>query len=86
MSDVLDTVLRQQARGVSSDGVKPTFSVIIEDAERGVYGIQVRRYIDADRAGFCGYVKESMYGGLGQVEASEITRKLNQFAEEAWAR
>lgn len=85
MTDPLDIALEQASR-VSSDGVKPTFSVVIEDPERGRYGVNVERYIDADRAGFCGYVTDEVYTDLDQVTASEFTRKLNGFVEERYAR
>lgn len=77
-----DTLLRREARRHHSDSGLPEFLVVIDDPERGVYEVQVKRYIDADRAGFCGYINEVVYEDLDQVEASEIARKLNQFKQE----
>jgi hypothetical protein len=79
--NLTDQLLKKEASRWHSDadhGI-PTFSVIYDDPESGTYAVQVRYYVDADRAGFCDYVTEIVYDELDQVEADEIVKKLTKF-------
>lgn len=61
---------------IASDGER-RFSAVIEDGERGLYGISVSRFIDADRAGFVGRVSDKVASGLEQTDAVAMERELN---------
>lgn len=65
---------------ISSDA-RPKFATIIEDDERGEYSVGVKRYIDADRAGFCGWVSDPVIAKLDQSEAVAVEAALNAEVE-----
>lgn len=60
------------------DKTSAEFSVRIDDADLGEYGVNCKWYCDADRAGFSDYITESVVGNLSQTEASELARALNE--------
>lgn len=59
----------------------PKFAIAINDPERGTYDVIVKRYIDADRAGFCGWVTDVLVDDLEQSEAVAVENALNAVTE-----
>lgn len=63
------------------------FKVVVDDPERDLWDVIETHYVDADRAGYCGYMDDGVVEGLGQSDAVWLACRLNELAEQrrvAW--
>lgn len=79
--DKIEILLRALANRFHSDNGLPEFNVLIDDPDRGTWAVSEKHYVDADRAGYCGYDDEPVIEGLDQVDAVWLAKSLNEMRE-----
>lgn len=63
------------------------FTVVVDDPDKDEWDVRERHYVDADRAGYCGYSDNTIAHGLSQSNAVWLADKLNELQDKriaAW--